>query len=122
MDIYSCANYDPETKEPIFWAFFLISDYKDYLEMLLPHCKGYELVKWIRPNQWALVKEVAWDEGKGTQEVSNELAFYREMGETIQWEKQSTPTLDYLEGPVDTNFYLDPNEAMLAWRTFVKQL
>jgi hypothetical protein len=123
MHLYSCSNFNPGRKDqPIAWAFFLISENREAMEKLDLVFDGYELNKWIEPGKWSLTKEVFWRHGDGIQEVQDELAFFQSQGDTIQWEMQCTPGLDYLGEEVETNFYSDPNEAMRFWVESVESL
>jgi len=116
MQIYSNANFNPGSKEqPIAWAFFLISDDQEAMQKLDLVMDGYELVKWIEPGKWALIKEVFWRHGDGIEDVKAELAFFKSQDDTLNWETQATPGMDYLGGDVAGNFYADPNEAMRYW-------
>ena len=119
MKVYSNANHQPTNKhQPICWAFFVISDHLEPLEELSKAMTGYELVRWIQPGKWALVHEIFYHDGEGLSAVKEELAFFKSVGEVIQWEKQGTPGLEYLEQlgtEVENNFYADPNDAMRHW-------
>lgn len=121
MRVYSNANFNPDSKEPEFWAFFVISENKEHLEQLQEGMPDYQLYKWIRGGTWALCREIEWDKGKGLAAIQEELAFYRTVGEELNWEAQSTPGLPLGEREIDQNFYPDPNAAMRAWLTFGKE-
>lgn len=115
MHVYSNANHQPDRKDqPIAWAFFVISEDEAGLRELDHVMEGYDLVRWIEPGKWALIKEVFWRYGEGIDEVRAELAFYAQMGEELKWELQATPGLLFASD-VRTNFYFDPNEAMRYW-------